>query len=1225
MMFKQNKITFFSISLIIFLLLGFLFNFLIFKKSDNNIDINKVQNIINNKEDISKNLIDYYSNELLTKSFNAVTKENASNLDNLYKSKNLSILIYDKHNNLKIWSDNIISNSELLKNTKQSNYVGVYNNHLVEVIKRKINNKTFFVLIHIKVVYPFKNQFLNNHFIGDFKILKDYRISLLKSKNDISIYDKNNNFLFSLVKNEKVTPSKTLSLISLSFFLLAFIFLILICSKFIKKYFKNNFSILGITAFGVILLLIRFLLLKFKIPSSLSYFDFFNPLNFASSFWFPSLGDFFINAIFILIFAYFLFKYLKVIITKKNDTFKISVLTTASIIFTTTIYLLLVNFIKSLLFNSNISLEPYKILDISLYSIIAYLIIASLFLSFIIIFYKLLELQVKFISNKKIIIFYVFVSAIVFIISFIFSNINFISIANFYIILILLLLLFKIKAENKFSFKVLIIFILSIYTSVYILNKSAEKEINQRKVLILNLSNQRDLIAELLFEKYEKQLKTDKVLSNYMQNPFINIDKINNYLLNNYFHGYLNKYDFQTTICGNSDSLIINNQTKTVNCYNYFYDYIKSSGTKVNNTNFYFLENSNGRISYITNLTFYNQLSEVTLFIEIDSKLISEELGYPELLLDSKIQKTELLKNYSYAKYYNNKLITQGGNFKFNLINNYLPNPKQEFTVLSYDNFSHLIYKVNNNNVIILSSKISSFTDYLISQSYIFSFYFLIFIIILLFYSLPFNFNINNLSFNSKFQISILSILLILFTIIIWITIIYNKNIYYKNQHKIISEKTESVLIEMQHKFGQNESLNSDIKEYLLYVLTKFSNVFYSDINLYDTNGFLITSSRPEIIEKGLTSDRMNPIAYREMVLNKKSIFVQTENIGDLNYQSSYVPFKNNSGKILAYLNLPYFTKQNKIKQEISNIIAAIINLYVLIIVIAIIIIILISNKITQPLRLIKNKLKQIKITGKPELIDYKSNDEVGDLVFEYNELARELDQYIIKLSKLERETAWRQMAKQIAHEIKNPLTPMKLSVQYLKKSWNNKSENFDKQISNTTKTLIEQIDTLANIASAFSDFASMPIALNEKIDIIKLLNDSLRIFYKTPNCKIVFDYNNLSDIFIFADRNQLIRVFNNITKNAIQSIPSDRFGNIKISIKTENKFVTVMITDNGEGISDEVKEKLFEPNFTTKSSGSGLGLYMVKNILENANGKIWFKTEIEKGTTFFIKLPQIS
>jgi len=1189
-------------------------------------DINKkkIQKIIFDKETQANKLINYFSNELLTKSFKTVIIQNSKKLDNLYKDKKLSILIYDKNNKLKLWSDNIISDYNLLLNDTQKTSAGVYNNHLVEIIRKKIDNKTFIVFIHIKVAYNFKNQFLQNHFIKDFNIPDNYKVSLLKSKNDISFFDKNNNFLFSLIKTKNNKTNNIYNIIAIVLFILSFIFYLLLINNTFKTLFLGKLTFAGLLALAADLFLFRFLMLNYKFPKAFYNLDFFNPQNFASSFWFPSLGDFFINTIFILIFVVFVFKYCRISLNKKISISKISAITTLLITIYTIFYLLIINYIGSILINSNIPVEPYKILDISFYSIVAYFIISILFLSFILILYKILKFQQQHFSHIKTIVFNTIISAIIFILSLIFIDINILSIINFYLIFILTLYLFKIKPENRFSFKILIILIISIFTSIFIINKSTQKEINKRKILVLNLSNQRDLIAELIFENNEKLLKTDKVLISYMQNPFINIDKINKYLKNNYFRGYLTKYDFQTTICSKADSLIIENEKATVNCYNYFDNYIKTYGTKISNTDYYFLENSNGRISYIIPLKFYSQISEITLYIEIDSKLISEELGYPELLLDSKLQKTKLLKKYSYAKYYKNNLITQAGDFKYNLKNNYLQKPKTEYNIVNYKGYSHLIYKANKDNIIILSIKQASFADYMISQSYIFSFNVLIFLLITLFYKNPKEIKIKKLSFNNKIQISILSILLLLFIVMLAITIIYNKNLYEKTQHKIISEKTQSVLIEMEHKFGDYDSIPNDLTDYILYTLTKFSNVFYSDINLYNTNGSLIQTSRPEIIEKGLTSDRMNPIAYRELILNKKSIFVQNENIGKLKYLSSYVPFKNIKGKILAYLNLPYFTKQNQIKQEISNVIATIINLYMLIIVITTIVIILISNKITQPLRLVKNKLKQIKLTGKPELINYSSNDEIGELVSEYNDLALELDQYITKVSKLERETAWRQMAKQIAHEIKNPLTPMKLSVQYLKRSWDNKSDNFNKQISNTTKTLIEQIDTLANIATAFSDFASMPVANNEKLNLIKLINDTIQVFDKTPNCKIELKKQTYNDIFIFTDKNQFIRVLNNLVKNAIQSIPVNRFGKITIAVEQIKNFIIIKISDNGSGIPEQAKEKLFEPNFTTKSSGSGLGLAMVKNIIENANGKIWFETEINKGTTFFIKLPQI-
>jgi nitrogen fixation/metabolism regulation signal transduction histidine kinase len=256
------------------------------------------------------------------------------------------------------------------------------------------------------------------------------------------------------------------------------------------------------------------------------------------------------------------------------------------------------------------------------------------------------------------------------------------------------------------------------------------------------------------------------------------------------------------------------------------------------------------------------------------------------------------------------------------------------------------------------------------------------------------------------------------------------------------------------------------------------------------------------------------------------------------------------------------------------------------------------------------------------EQIDYSSDDELGVLVNEYNKMVVELNKSIRLLAKSEREMAWREMAKQIAHEIKNPLTPMKLSIQLLQKSWKNKDDDFNDRLEKVSDTLVEQINSLSAIATEFSAFATMPKELFEKIDLVSKIENSLNLFQESERLNLNFNKPNKEKIYITGDKEQLLRVFNNLIKNAIQAIPKDKNGTINIEMELTEKDVLVKIKDNGSGVKPELREKLFEPNFTTKTSGMGLGLAMVKRMIENMQGEIWFETIEGNGSVFFVKFP---
>jgi nitrogen fixation/metabolism regulation signal transduction histidine kinase len=254
--------------------------------------------------------------------------------------------------------------------------------------------------------------------------------------------------------------------------------------------------------------------------------------------------------------------------------------------------------------------------------------------------------------------------------------------------------------------------------------------------------------------------------------------------------------------------------------------------------------------------------------------------------------------------------------------------------------------------------------------------------------------------------------------------------------------------------------------------------------------------------------------------------------------------------------------------------------------------------------------------------IKWKNKNELMRLIEEYQSNIIRLKENTKKLAQSERETAWREMAKLVAHEIKNPLTPLKLGVQLLKKSWETKDPDFDQKFERFTDSFIEQIETLSNIVSEFSNFAKMPDMVLEKIDLKDLLEKQLAVYPETPPLKISLETELKVPVWIKADKNYLSRSFNNLIKNAMEAIGKSDGGIIVIRLDEDASYAYVAIEDNGSGIAEGLREHIFVPNFTTKTSGTGLGLAFVKQSLISIGGSIHFETETGKGTTFYIRIP---
>jgi signal transduction histidine kinase len=373
-----------------------------------------------------------------------------------------------------------------------------------------------------------------------------------------------------------------------------------------------------------------------------------------------------------------------------------------------------------------------------------------------------------------------------------------------------------------------------------------------------------------------------------------------------------------------------------------------------------------------------------------------------------------------------------------------------------------------------------------------------------------------------------------------------------------IKEKLSSINMELDNMISSERDLTRDWKDdnndTLEEVLVRLSNIFNTDINLYDSYGFLIASSRPEIYYRGLVSRRMDNFAFINMFILKKTEYFQQEKIGSLEYVSGYTPFYSIDNELLTYVNLPYFRMQSILAREISGIIVAVINFTLLLIVLATGLAVIISGRLTAPLAMLSSRLASVELGKKSEHLSYNGNDEVGDLVRQYNRMVDELDLSAQKLANSEREYAWREMARQIAHEIKNPLTPMKLNVQQLFKSWTDGVPGFEKKLERFTKNQIEYIDNLSSIASAFSSFARIPAANPVELDLLEQIRVSLELFKNSDGITFRIGSPHSENFYINADKEQVNSIFSNLIKNAIQSIPQGKDGLIKVSLERKKR-----------------------------------------------------------------------
>ncbi|QYA24961.1 GHKL domain-containing protein [Gramella sp. MT6] len=401
--------------------------------------------------------------------------------------------------------------------------------------------------------------------------------------------------------------------------------------------------------------------------------------------------------------------------------------------------------------------------------------------------------------------------------------------------------------------------------------------------------------------------------------------------------------------------------------------------------------------------------------------------------------------------------------------------------------------------------------------------------------------------------------------------------------------------------------------------IDEMAEVHEMQIHIYDLEGNLIIKSG-ESFFKDTTEVKISNSILRKLENSSDKSYLKKSEVNGQKYQSSYSYVTDGKFKPLAILYLPYIQDDTLLNRDLNNFLVRMGEVYLFMLLIAIILSFFLSKYITKSLKIVSEKINQTRLDKRNQKIELSNaTEEIYALVSAYNSMIDELEESAVKLATGEREQAWREMAKQVAHEIKNPLTPMRLSVQSFQRNFDKNDPNIESKVEEYSNTLINQIDTMSSIASAFSNFAKMPAQQSETLNVPKIVKLALDIF----NENYIEFKSEKEEILAKFDRTQLIRVITNLVKNATQALKDVENPHILVMVEEEEETVLVSVSDNGSGISEENKEKVFEPKFTTKSSGMGLGLAMVKNIVETYNGSISFVSKQNKGTIFNVRFPK--
>lgn len=1120
------------------------------------------------------------------------------------------ILVTFKNSKLVTWTDKAIGDPHLYAKLHSPRNIQKINGTYYEVLRRVVPPYEYFALIKIKDDKLYNNDHIRNRFGTFFKIGDENTDMIQISPNVITeghvIYSDRGVPLF-YIKHKAHYIDKSINYIALTFYIFFFLSLFYVYSQLQKSAPNGKYQLLYFIVFLLILFILRCMIDKYRVPMSIYQMDIFTR-RFSDKMMLSSIGDLFITTFSICQIFYITLKYLKLDF-KSPKIYYYRWIIVAAFVLLAYLYTTLFSFIiESVIAYSDVCLNIARIVNIDFISVVAFTATLLGGLGLIVIIDSAVTLFIDFIPIR-----YLLTKVSLFM--FILTGTSFLlnPILNLWECLFLwgiyLLIIFNkylVKKEIQRSIYMLLMFSLSVYVVVIAKQQEQYKELTLRAEYATRLIEEKDANFESELKLFDFVIKNDVRLNTFLFNYDEALFK--NYLKENIFNVVGYNYDVTITTCYPNEQLFVKPSQQLYDCKDYFIQLLERYGKRIDKTNFYLIDRFDGKITYLGVFLFEG----VHCYIEFNSLEQKESSGYEQLLSRESKSKLDDFYEYSYGKYHNGRLIASEGSFKYYKDLRFFGKLSEDIHILSRADYSHMIIPLKGNNTIVISIHESHFKVYYLNILYAFFLTMLISSYGLIFGT---RLTTKRRTFKRRIKNRIITLVLILFIILTALSIYINKRTFEERQNYRSAEFLEFV----QKQLAQLDCVDVRICPEVLNVLNQLSGLLKVDINIYTIHGELVATSEENLFKYGFDGYLINPKALKHIIDRGEMSYVTTEQIGDMEYMSAYMPFELENGKMYI-INIPYFAQNNDLNREIIIMVIIAVNIALVMMMIAFILSGFVADRITRPLEMLNVNLKKMRVGGQNEKIVYKQRDEIGLLVKEYNNMVDKVDESIQRLAKSERESAWREMARQIAHEIKNPLTPMKLNIQLLQRSSATENcDRFKERFTLLSNVLIEQIDNMASIASAFSDFARIQQPNNEWFDLSEL----------AVNCVALFEGNVdyiesmiEPDIRLFADKKQMQRVLVNLLKNAEQSIPEEHESRLQLELFHKASTITIKIKDNGVGIPDELRGKIFEPNFTTKSSGTGLGLAISSSIIQGFGGTITFNSVLNEGTEFIITLP---
>ncbi len=1102
------------------------------------------------------------------------------------------------------------------------------------------NEKQYWLIHAVRLIYPgtVRNDYVitgaNPEIFGndEFELFED------PEEGEFVITNGKGDSIFSVDFSFGYQPAGRLANPPVILFFFSLLLLYTILSyDFVAKVWRKGKQWKAITYTFFSVFIFRFIMLLLDFPEAFFRIELFDPIYYASSWLNPSLGDLWINSIcFALIFSLALLKISSPDMHQRMQMFKTkneqAIILVLCLAISSTFLYLLWDVPADIILNSQWALDIQNFPAMDWFQFISYLVLflwGGLYVLVTIALCSLLAAMSRdWITYLKWIgivglpilvglLFFQFWAALTWTVHLIF----FIIILRFELFKNVL----KLGLDTFYTFFFAAIIVAAI--SGFSTRNTKQDQLLESKIRFTNQNLiENDVITEYFLDEVMSRIKGDLFIQNRLADPLLAKEPIETKIRKIYLDNYFDQFEIVVSVFAANGRKVLGPSSS--GSLSRARNRVVKSDYATDVRGLFFIRGDspsegNRFVSFVPVEKDGNSVG--TILLELQKMNIQPSSVYPKLLLDENFTEKLDPTQYNYGIFAENDLLSSVGNFNYSS-DRFLPvldNPKLMEEGVAQGRFHHLGIMDGSRRIVVSSPSIS-----LAEFAGNISLYFVIFVsltfITILINSLFKGYKNFVFNYSTKLQLYLNFAFFFPILIISIITLTLLANSYRDDLDRQYLQKAELIrgnLTSSVSALGMEGSSQSEIDEELTYL----ANTTGSELNLYSAEGDLFSTNRPNIFEKKILSRLINPAAIAAIRENNLNQFLTDEGIGNLKYKSVYLPILTGPRQELSgILSVPFFESEAELNKLVADVLSNIFNAFVVIFIAFLIISYFVSKNLTFPFKLLTQKLKTTNLENNEPMV-WTARDEIGMLVNEYNNMLFKLDQSKKVLASTEKESAWKEMAKQVAHEIKNPLTPMKLTLQHLMRlDWQGQDEEKER-LKKSLNTLIHQVDALSGIASSFSTFAKMPLPKNELMNFKTVVTKVLELYTNDDRVDLQFKDDSYTDnIPIMGDDKLFGRVITNLVINGIQSVEEGTMPVIKAWLWLSDSAVFLEIGDNGKGIPPELRDKIFIPNFSTKTQGSGLGLAIAKSGVETAGGKIWFDTETDKGTTFYLTFPMV-